>query len=338
MAFVTAFYHGGTPLVQTGVFYRTVEGPIELSDNTTVKYRATLEDGTTWLIYATPAAPDYSAPVFVLTSNTQLSGPAGWRGSISVAKIPTDSSSSSSAADDEDVYDSGAGAYPVGVEVFGSVNGSAATGTYGFRFTRGGSGKHDDNDGSNSDGKKALLMFALPHHVASFDERTATGRTGIRLATVTKGYAVAYRGDTWTMTERLPVDMGFAPYAADRGSVTKLSAEAACAVVDAAAAELEQDVDMQTRLDSMYFSGKALAKFASVVYAANDLGGNAELAAQGLKKLKAAFAVFVDNNQPNPLVYDEIWGGVVSSAGYADANADFGNAYYNDHHFHYGYL
>lgn len=33
------------------------------------------------------------------------------------------------------------------------------------------------------------------------------------------------------------------------------------------------------------------------------------------------------------------WGGVVSSASYTtgDANVDFGNTYYNDHHFHYGY-
>lgn len=33
------------------------------------------------------------------------------------------------------------------------------------------------------------------------------------------------------------------------------------------------------------------------------------------------------------------WGGVVSSASYAtgDGGADFGNTYYNDHHFHYGY-
>jgi endo-1,3(4)-beta-glucanase len=34
------------------------------------------------------------------------------------------------------------------------------------------------------------------------------------------------------------------------------------------------------------------------------------------------------------------WGGVVSSASYAtgDSGADFGNTYYNDHHFHYGYF
>lgn len=37
--------------------------------------------------------------------------------------------------------------------------------------------------------------------------------------------------------------------------------------------------------------------------------------------------------------FEAAWGGVVSSASYqtGDSGADFGNTYYNDHHFHYGY-
>ena len=37
------------------------------------------------------------------------------------------------------------------------------------------------------------------------------------------------------------------------------------------------------------------------------------------------------------LVYEQVWGGVCSSNGLNDHNADFGNGMYNDHHFHYGY-
>jgi endo-1,3(4)-beta-glucanase len=39
-------------------------------------------------------------------------------------------------------------------------------------------------------------------------------------------------------------------------------------------------------------------------------------------------------------VYDGVWGGVVSSGTYLTNNSglDFGNTYYNDHHFHYGYF
>lgn len=36
------------------------------------------------------------------------------------------------------------------------------------------------------------------------------------------------------------------------------------------------------------------------------------------------------------LVYDKTWGGVVTKNGLNDQNADFGNAWYNDHTYHYG--
>lgn len=89
----------------------------------------------------------------------------------------------------------------------------------------------------------------------------------------------------------------------------------------------------------MYFSGKALAKFASILYVVHDLARNPGLAAAGLQKLQSAFATFVDNQQIVPLAYDNAWGGVVSTAGLSgDAGADFGNSWYNDHHFHYGYF
>lgn len=56
--------------------------------------------------------------------------------------------------------------------------------------------------------------------------------------------------------------------------------------------------------------------------------------------MKDAFNRFVNNTQIWPLVYDTAWGGVVSSGSYVTNNSglDFGNTYYNDHHFHYGYF
>lgn len=85
---------------------------------------------------------------------------------------------------------------------------------------------------------------------------------------------------------------------------------------------------------------QALSKFASIVYATSQFADNSTLALAGLDKLKVAFSAFVNNKQFYPLVYDVVWRGVVSSATYAsgDPNIDFGNSYYNDHHFHYGYF
>ena len=55
-------------------------------------------------------------------------------------------------------------------------------------------------------------------------------------------------------------------------------------------------------------------------------------------KLQGAFDTFLRNDFEYPLVYDTVYGGIVTSEGFArsDVNADFGNTAYNDHHFHYG--
>ena len=57
-----------------------------------------------------------------------------------------------------------------------------------------------------------------------------------------------------------------------------------------------------------------------------------DLAAKKLQELKDAMDVFVRNAQQVPLVYDEKWRGIVSTATYttSDVNADFGNSLYND--------
>lgn len=56
--------------------------------------------------------------------------------------------------------------------------------------------------------------------------------------------------------------------------------------------------------------------------------------------MKEAFAVFASNTQEYPLVYETAWGGIISTASYVtdDSGVDFGNTYYNDHHFHFGYF
>jgi endo-1,3(4)-beta-glucanase len=41
---------------------------------------------------------------------------------------------------------------------------------------------------------------------------------------------------------------------------------------------------------------------------------------------------------PSKFLYDATWGGVCTRTGLTDSMADFGNGWYNDHHFHYGYI
>ena len=71
---------------------------------------------------------------------------------------------------------------------------------------------------------------------------------------------------SWTMHEQsLPLDIGFAPWTRRTGSRSTLSAAARQLLQQVASSEINQDYNAQTNLDSMYFSGKALAKFAMIV-------------------------------------------------------------------------
>ena len=320
MGFVTGIYKNLQPAVQSSVLFRKV-----ISSGSPragiFKYTAKLEDGKQWLIYAIPS--NGQDPAFKLTSNTLLQGPVGWSGTIQVAKNPAGASG-------EDIFDSSAGVYAATANVTGSVSGSI--GTYQLSWTK-----------SGLSTGQPLMMFALPHHLSCFDTATKSALTNINLTTTTKGTATAVIADNWVMVEpKLPIDLGFSPWSPSTGSKFKFSRNAISAIMRAASSEINQNMDAQSNLNSMYFAGKALSKFASIVYTIHDIAKDTNLAQQGLTQLKNAYALFSTNRQIYPLVYDTAWGGIVSSASYHyqtnDPGADFGNSYYNDHHFHYGYF
>ncbi|KAF7505455.1 hypothetical protein GJ744_000782 [Endocarpon pusillum] len=317
MGFVTGLYNNLQPVIQSSVFFRNVVSAEPLRQGT-FKYRITLEDGTVWLLYAMPTSG--VDPNFRLVSSTLLQGLPSFSGVIQIAKNPANS---------ESTYDDAAGAYATGATVSGQANGSTAS--YSLTWTKG---------GPNAD-KAILLMFALPHHVESFDATTRAHITSLQLSTTTKGMGTAVAADSWKMLEtNLPIDMGFAPWRSTSGNVSTLSGTAISAIEKVSASEVSQNMSAQTNLTSMYYSGKGLSKFATIVYTMNELSGQKGLAAAGLANLKSAFAVFAKNQQRYPLFYDTDWKGVVSSATYltGDPGMDFGNSFYNDHHFHYGYF
>jgi endo-1,3(4)-beta-glucanase len=149
------------------------------------------------------------------------------------------------------------------------------------------------------------------------------------------GVMRAYTATQWTMTETLPTDVNFLP---GGSSVNSYSTTALNAIRSAAQADVAIDVSSQSNINSQYFAGKALAKYAEICLVANDILQDSSLTSTCVGKLKAAMATFAANQQQVPLVYETSWKGLVSTAGFADSGADFGNTYYNDHHYHYGYF
>jgi len=107
-----------------------------------------------------------------------------------------------------------------------------------------------------------------------------------------------------------------------------------------------------------YNAGKLLARMARTALIAEALGQHA-VAAAVAANLTTLVHTYAITGAENEWVYDRAWGGLISCgcdysdcmgkcAGHcanafpvcpslADPGRDFGNSYYNDHHFHYGY-
>jgi len=280
MGFVTGEYNGAIPLIQSGVFFRTVSKATDDPKDGVVKYKFVLEDGKAWWLYATKTSGEDLDLRVVNNGNAEATAP--FYGIIQIAK---DNSGA------EEVLDEASGVYAETILLSGAVDDT--TGSYTFHFTS--RGRPDS----------PLLMFALPHHVQSFDYETKSKIADLKMQTTTKGLATAVLGISWTMVEpRMPLNMGFAPYTPEGGSRDTLSEEAKAVIRVVAQQEISQNMLEQTNLDSMYFSGKGLAKFAMILYVINDMLDDKALAQAGLEKLKHAFSTFVENRQQYPLVYE----------------------------------
>ena len=95
------------------------------------------------------------------------------------------------------------------------------------------------------------------------------------------------------------------------------------------------NIAAETDLNSMYFAGKVFNKYAWLLLISNRILNDDDLSKQIFNDLTNALNRFISNKQQLPLVYDQNWKGLISSG---SSGEDFGNSYYNDHHFHYGYF
>jgi endo-1,3(4)-beta-glucanase len=199
------------------------------------KFTIVLEDGHTWFVYAsqlTAAGLD-----LVVVNNGLIKANSNFNGVIQIAK--------DTGGGAEALYDAAAGAYATTATVAGSANGN--TGSYTLSFTKGGIQA------------TTLMMFCLAHHLESFvPESSSAVHIGVQLVTTTKGKATAVIADSWTMNENLPTSMGFAPFTptAARSNDGTLSSNALTALHDIALSEVSQDMNAQSNLNSMYYSGK----------------------------------------------------------------------------------
>ncbi|TID14841.1 hypothetical protein CANINC_004512 [Pichia inconspicua] len=313
MGFITGNYSGNiTPRIASKVGVQSFQN-LGSTSNGLNKYLAVLFDNTKWIVY--------SNNVFTQESPHSIIGqPNHTNTIIQIAKLSDENTIS--------YYDMAAGAYVVDCSLSGKTIKERYSYTFNYKTL-----------GHSTSGK--VLHWFLPHHVDSMESELGIARLdGLVLDSTCKGPMTAFLINQFTMTEKLlPQDLLLDPWSDQRG-VKGYSDAAKSFIEKVASAEVDSfDVVNESDTDSMYTSGKILDKGAFILYVTAFVLKNQNLTQTMLHKMKLAFQRFIDNTQKAPLCYDNKWKGIISTSGLSDGNfyCDFGNCFYNDHHFHYGY-
>ncbi|AMD19000.1 HBR099Cp [Eremothecium sinecaudum] len=306
MGLITAVYYNLIPRLSSRVGFRSIEGQTSPRSGIN-KYKIVLNNHVTWTLYV--SNPSGKSTRLALQDGDIVSDKSVYGCVFQV--IP----------ETDPVVDSVAGCYITSVDFSGSVDGNR--GNYTFKYNTAGS--------SNSGNP---LIYALPHQYQNFTLRT-TGKTNLKLESVVKGMMQGYITKVFDINVEVHSDLGFDPYTTIPGkNPPRYSNDVLNAIRKAASSEVDDNVLHETDLDSMYFAGKALAKYAWILYCCQFILHDQKLVSNLMPKLKEALRRFITNKQKLPLVYDTTWGGLISSG---NEHQDFGNSNYNDHHFHYGY-
>lgn len=225
-----------------------------------------------------------------------------YTGSIRVALAPTPEA--------ETVLDEYAKVIPLGGDIEASVDVEQGTASASLVWkTKGG---------------KDLLVMAMPHHVSLLKD--AEFLKDLEFTSVV-GPLKATVGSTWQFTYPLNDIAWDAPREVPKDRL------------DVLLTALDDDKEFvpDASVTDPYTAGKELAKLARLVQIAEVLQEQ-DTADELRDRLQPLVASWLDGTNENPLTYDTTWGGLVTTAGIEDANADSGNGYYNDHHFQYGYF
>lgn len=308
MGFVTAIYYNLIPRLSSAVGFKSITGDTSPRSGIN-KYKILLENNVTWTLYVT--IPSGQSLSLALSNGNTIVGNNSVNGCVFQV-----------VADSNQNIDNAAGCYANSCTLEGSVDGTS--GSYQLKY---------GTQGSSNSGYP--LVYALPHHYQNFDSSKGTKTVISKLDTTTKGQAQGYLTNELVMKVTVPSALKFDPFTTIANkSGPNYSTNVLNAINAAAANDVTGDVVAESNLDSMYFSGKALAKYAWILYVCQYILKNSSLVSTILPKLKSALGRFISNTQTLPLRYDQTWYGIISSG---DSSQDFGNSYYNDHHFHYSY-
>jgi endo-1,3(4)-beta-glucanase len=294
--YVTVEYAGSLrPMLLPGTFsFTSVNGSATPGIVSGTRFVLALGDGSTWVLYA-------SSPMSFAWTPGNLVASSTFVGTLRIANAPASASVA--------VLDAHAGAVPRG----GRLEVSTACDVATVRFVY------------DTTGTGALLLAAMPHHVARLVSPVTASLPFSTLSGTLQGVV----GSTWTLN--LPLSPG--GFTAPRPAAAEYLPELRAAL----AADASFVPDPVTVDVDPYFGGKQMAKLARLAVIADDLG-EAAIAATLRARLRPLVAAWLAGANGNPFVYDDTWGGVVTTRSLTSPSVEFGAGHYNDHHFHYGYF
>lgn len=325
MGFTTGIYHGSlTAELGTETGFKTVvqEKSDFLADGI-LKYRVELLNGVSWLCYILlPDGVAQNGFKFKAQNAYSISANQAIDGLIMQAAVAPEDSNL------EVFYDQAAGMYASELQLTGSSDGKAAN--YQFKYV---------TEGKSLSGN--TMIFALPHHTNALVPSMENSYTGIDVQSTTKGTMKGYLATKLIFSQQLNRQISWLPWSPSLGSADlKYSSDQLKLLAEVANKELQVSISSSINQLNTYYIGKVIDKYAYILLTVSQIVGDEATTKSTLANLKSAFKILLQNKQFYPLIYDTKFGGLVSSGDWASTSTgyDFGNTYYNDHHFHYGYI
>jgi endo-1,3(4)-beta-glucanase len=167
-----------------------------------------------------------------------------------------------------------------------------------------------------------LLTMALPHHKESLGKpKNFIMKNSYETI---KGKMTGVVGDEWVLQEELTKTRWF--------EKTQFSDQ----TVQILQTVLKEDKSMTPKAQDTYFFGKEIAAMGRLALIADQIGDNTT-AKEIRDSMKKFLTPRLEGQCNDTLIYDSTWGGIISSEGIKNSGNEFGQGWYNDHHFHYGY-
>lgn len=305
--FITVVYENATPVISSSLMrIMSVDAKI-VKDSVGVQYIVTLGNFQKWLVYC-------SEPYALTWKDNTLTSPSPIKGFIRIAILPNQNADAAGT-----ILLNYIQRYPTGGSVSFQYT-TPSTATMNIQYTTIGTG--------------SLLMYALPHQTpllispAIDSDENKKVQSALYPIYSIKGKLKPIVGDNWKIQYQLPqISWNYA--LGDRMTTSQL---------DEIAKNLMIDVKNVIPLAiDPYSFGKQIGRLARLALIADNLG-IADSRQQALSILETSLIPWLQNMNQDTLLYDKSYGGLVSSSGIQDSNANFGSGWYNDHHFHYGYF